>query len=118
MRISDWSSDVCSSDLPRDEFDRIGIAVRVRTIGLTTRDVAAQRDDMPHPRFPIGARDLVDLGARRLDAGQVRGRRHAARSGEHTSELQSLMRTSYAGFRLKKKNNTHITLIIHLCTLL
>src|SRR3546814_8460603 len=38
---------------------------------------------------------------------QVRARARAARSEEHTSELQSLMRISYAVFCLKKKNNTH-----------
>src|SRR3546814_3770507 len=36
------------------------------------------------------------------------GDERVARSEEHTSELQSLMRTSYAGFRSKKKKNTHI----------
>src|SRR3546814_2442152 len=38
-----------------------------------------------------------------------------ARSEEHTSELQSLMRNSYAVFCLKKKNNTQETCTIHMC---
>src|SRR3546814_6185185 len=45
----------------------------------------------------------------------VAGRRGADRSEEHTSELQSLMRTSYAVFCLKKKTNkaTNTTLVIY-----
>src|SRR3546814_7144943 len=84
MRISDWSSDVCSSDL------------------------GCRRGD---DRRRGGCRDP----ARRRRLNQSRGahngtadRRHLARpvvrSEEHTSELQSLMRISYAVFCLKKTN--------------
>ena len=51
------------------QLDRIGIAVGMRAIRTATGHIAAQRDDMAHARLPIGPRDLVDLGARRLDAG-------------------------------------------------
>src|SRR3546814_975500 len=104
MRISDWSSDVCSSDLsPR----------------------LAARGDGPgrNPGFPHDKRSsntiyvLQPLGGRRgadpcfrekgsrigTDAGQVE------RSEEHTSELQSLMRISYAVFCLKKKKHNKTT---------
>src|SRR3546814_1820482 len=115
MRISDWRSDVCSSDLHRDP----------------EHWSADARPSGSHPRS----------GAPRLDAGRIsyawpsksaRGRNHISvirlsyvmtptdeallsllrllkqqdyrfRSEEHTSELQSLMRTSYAVFCLKNK---------------
>src|SRR3546814_1253758 len=103
MRISDWSSDVCSSDLP---------AVR--------RDVPADRRAAPPAiadgrafcavRRP-GARRLSFLSrpdrCRRRRFRMDRARRaRSGRSEEHTSELQSLMRISYAVFCLKKNNNT------------
>src|SRR3546814_3586407 len=63
------------------------------------------------PAKPAGDKDRrlhaphrqCDIGARREPAGPAQ----RARSEEHTSELQSLMRTSYAVFCLKKKNNTY-----------
>src|SRR3546814_7297382 len=90
MRISDWSSDVCSSDLVKigrdGQFGRIASAV-----------------------LPNAAQIGVDADYRsilteaRRDLGQVVGALN--RSEEHTSELQSLMRISYAVFCLKKTNN-------------
>src|SRR3546814_1531901 len=67
-------------------------------------------------RRPAGVRQAHHLGGlvERLAGGIVQrvaqdrvlaDRLHLDRSEEHTSELQSLMRTSYAGFCLKKKNN-------------
>src|SRR3546814_9734072 len=140
MRISDWSSDVCSSDLRTDHQQRL---VRIIAAELA-------RDDDDHPREPEQRRrdraraDLLaeedhghierhqrrDEGERdRLGDRQPRERpeeaeRHPGdeeraprvnpqrrpagpfRSEEHTSELQSLMRTSYAVFCLKKKTQT------------
>src|SRR3546814_2042617 len=121
MRISDWSSDVCSSDLAsgrgeddvgrgRAEHDQVDLggldAGRFhRTHGGVVREVAGG--------FAFG-RDvaLADAGARGdpLVAGVddlrqvVVGEHLFRRSEEHTSELQSLMRISYAVFCLKKKN--------------
>src|SRR3546814_5281404 len=108
MRISDWSSDVCSSDLgAAGEFD---LAL------LTLFRVAAQRIEA-FPIFGSGA----EHGRIRVEPTQEPGmdvRRaetpgfHAGigqRSEEHTSELQSLMRISYAVFCLKKKNLTSST---------
>src|SRR3546814_4177350 len=101
MRISDWSSDVCSSDLPAaDLADLGGGEVRLR---------AAQRREQA-----LGAAAVPAHRRRQSVAGMVRGRlgaddhrhdRDAAKSEEHTSELQSLMRISYAVFCLKKKKN-------------
>src|SRR3546814_5156759 len=86
MRISDWSSDVCSSDLP----------VPRPTRGRR----AAPRDSLRPAGSPSSpARD--PRGPRPAAPEARRG----ARSEEHTSELQSLMRISYAVFCLKKKTD-------------
>src|SRR3546814_3345604 len=93
MRISDWSSDVCSSDLLCGEgaVDLIGEQpVDIEHLDL----IVVQRD---HPRDRAGlARDRH----RQRDIGDIE-----RRSEEHTSELQSLMRISYAVLCLKKKIN-------------
>src|SRR3546814_9524774 len=139
MRISDWSSDVCSSDLVARSYPGIPGFVHAREF----TNVGNENLSRQNTRF-IG----TDLGQQRIDRGQdllglafhVLGRiaggfprkigdaivndsvRHALagvdvfdvahgetpqieirmRSEEHTSELQSLMRTSYAVFCLKK----------------
>src|SRR3546814_6116327 len=104
MRISDWSSDVCSSDLIADP----GVG-RPAQRNAPDRDVTIG-DDADQPLAVAHRQDSgVDF---RHDAGGVlQGRvgiddfhlaRHA-RSEEHTSELQSLMSISYAVFCLKKK---------------
>src|SRR3546814_1301769 len=129
MRISDWSSDVCSSDL-RDAratprlFD--GIRRAQRQLRARERRRLAQRLRWrPGRRGPAGpacerqgCRGLRPVAVRTERAslppaqrGRVRvraaRRQHlglsVGRSEEHTSELQSLMRTSYAVFCLKKK---------------
>src|SRR3546814_4992723 len=106
MRISDWSSDVCSSDL-RDQQTRHlpGRAGNGRhPLSSHQRRVA---QPPPDPRGLDGFGDVVD--AQELDAGvhalhrQRERTPEAGRSEEHTSELQSLMRISYAVFCLKKK---------------
>src|SRR3546814_1151352 len=103
MRISDWSSDVCSSDLAAYGEPA---AVR-RTAGL-------YRQSCRRPR-PAVRRD-VPADRRAAPPAIADGRAFCAvrrsRSEEHTSELQSLMRISYAVFCLKKKtqNNTNYEL--------
>src|SRR3546814_5474449 len=101
MRISDWSSDVCSSDLHRPA--RRGQRLREAAAGhargrLPARLLAeeAAADPQRAPRLRLADRTR---GPRRPG---LRGRR-AVRSEEHTSELQSLMRISYAVFCLQKK---------------
>src|SRR3546814_1333408 len=105
MRISDWSSDVCSSDLW--EFAKTyGLPVRpvivpdgvrdaLREIG---HDIAVDADPL-QAALSGGTVDAFDTGAA---VSMVRDYLDS-RSEEHTSELQSLMRISYAVFCLKKK---------------
>src|SRR3546814_5957035 len=124
MRISDWSSDVCSSDL-----DAFGIG------GDDAGAIDAQRpalaDQPKFDRVPIKARKLFQrvefqaaqaalaIGLHIIGEHRVGEHRDMAenvvkdvgRSEEHTSELKSLMRISYAAFCLKKtkkqKTNSH-----------
>src|SRR3546814_10160761 len=100
LRIRDWSSDVCSSDL-HDADRPVGCdALRhmhVQRVG----EVEAREHRIAHRQGQL-------LLARRLyrDAGAVDAHPPGeGRSEEHTSELQSLMRTSSAVFCLKNKNN-------------
>src|SRR3546814_3476734 len=137
MRIRDWSSDVCSSDLeggaaflvhqPRQRLGKL----RVRIVGSgpalgldeqrPARPHATQRVVQPRrrgdqlalrravevrPTKPGRALEtavLVQDDARRDQPGPGQPVGEQRRSEEHTSELQSLMRTSYAVFCLKKK---------------
>src|SRR3546814_9440551 len=124
MRISDWSSDVCSSDLyGRGSLSRTGLddadgsvlsgddrdpAASGRKPGNRDRPQGRTRyagtDDTPRPRLCEDADHRRSVQGRRDFSGR-------ARSEEHTSELQSLMRISYAVFCLKKKKDKmiHIT---------
>src|SRR3546814_8172957 len=105
MRISDWSSDVCSSDLtPRAA--RPGAAVRSHQRKIGGLQPAARGA----PRRMGGARRAEHRGhfgrpggvARKAEPlGKDKPRVAGRRSEEHTSELQSLMRISYAVFCLK-----------------
>src|SRR3546814_6249419 len=105
MRISDWSSDVCSSDLQPELIEQAQNAGKLpkdfrldpRFTDNTSERLRAIEARHPKlfPEYPLGCdfdgveRDLL---------------RALNRSEEHTSELQSLMRISYAVFCLKKKN--------------
>src|SRR3546814_10271318 len=105
MRISDWSSDVCSFDLAADRIDA-GQAKLVRGPGhQRIRCFAAERRCVEADPHHAGVRvGQPRAGGIMGDAiGQVRLRVEVERSEEHTSELQSLMRISYAVFCLKKK---------------
>src|SRR3546814_10058880 len=138
MRISDWSSDVCSSDLRAHlqhedgqaqkcgephraaeasylPFMRFRFASRHISVADALRFITCATDSSlqignrngsrkgAHQRL-FGSkvdRGLEDAGhalQRFFDAADTRGAAHALRSEEHTSELQSLMRTSYAVF--------------------
>src|SRR3546814_7140818 len=123
MRISDWSSDVCSSDLlgpgacayvrQQEPFALIAILLLSSSyaVGYWTRGgssvvpprlVAKWAKEVEQQRAALGtAREAAEQNdaalSRRLAELQ------AQRSEEHTSELQSLMRISYAVFCLKKK---------------
>src|SRR3546814_6473675 len=120
MRISDWSSDVCSSDLLRRavavDQDQGALAAEAAQVGERTGlgRAARLRAELAD-RVEVGGAQVVGDGhfAAGVDLGAVDDRdRHGAfdlgtlqRSEEHTSELQPLMRISYAVFCLKKKTN-------------
>src|SRR3546814_9504616 len=100
MRISDWSSDVCSSDL----------RVECRQAGARSEDRRSGRQECEGNREP--RREIPKLGRKRDQSRERDGKMgrsvgsgpgRCARSEEHKSELQSLMRISYAVFCLKKK---------------
>src|SRR3546814_7096760 len=107
MRISDWSSDVCSSDLlgalAQGFVFGAGVCRSRCVSGCAGSIIRARRNFRYIGCFADGAQPV---SVRQLSAYGV-GPRPARepRSEEHTSELQSLMRTSYAVFCLKKKNN-------------
>src|SRR3546814_5454904 len=144
MRISDWSSDVCSSDLldllnalvgaPLDagtaHFQPSSLQVTTVDVGNpTTNLIPAQATAGFNVRFndtwtgaslDAALRQRLDSAGSRYElTASVSGESFltapgalsemliSARSEEHTSELQSLMRISYAVFCLKKKKNTH-----------
>src|SRR3546814_1569347 len=110
MRISDWSSDVCSSDLPghRRVPSRRG---RKRDYHCRRQKTGSggRQSQCRHPGkcacskgFPGSCPRACRTRCRRAATEH----RHWCRSEEHTSELQSLMRISYAVFCLKKKTKT------------
>src|SRR3546814_2617294 len=118
MRISDWSPDVCSSDLEVDPGDVAAPAVRLDVDEDVDGHHQQALDDRKLQPSPFGRRfhhqrKLVPClrGASGVAAGDRPGMAGRAvadeverfRSEEHTSELQSLMRISYAVFCLKKK---------------
>src|SRR3546814_3571915 len=128
MRISDWSSDVCSSDLV-EESNRTATKVSVRVDGGRVYEPALSQYPgfgslIPTPSVKTGLREDVYLTITRLADSPgddvtlrviiqpmavwlwIGGGVIAFRSEEHTSELQSLMRISYAVFCLKKKKQS------------
>src|SRR3546814_9086127 len=111
MRISDWSSDVCSSDLavehqpqhPRRQHLRLA-----RPRGRAEPDMAFGIGGGALPR--VERRETGGLAYRSPSPRPNHSSRRINRSEEHTSELQTLMRISYAVFCLKKKNHIHLPL--------
>src|SRR3546814_8670573 len=107
MRISDWSSDVCSSDLlcgRRHQHHCRRAADLVAQSPKCIPDMARAGDCLlPCPPLCSGSRPE---GCRQRRT-HINGPLH--RSEEHKSELQSLMRISYAGFCLKKKKKIQLT---------
>src|SRR3546814_3537406 len=119
MRISDWSSDVCSSDLAALRFEELAELVEGRLAALEASPGVGVRVRRVDGADEV-AREAVALlegverleGARQDHAAEVEEGRSNGHSGivgsgirseEHTSELQSLMRTSDAVFCLQKK---------------
>src|SRR3546814_2525233 len=106
MRISDWSSDVCSSDLRLGEHRLTPDSPTRRFVTRCCNSPIALEFTKGHwlsvysGRIPEGERPPAEMRT------MVKGRPEGVelRSEEHTSELQSLMRISYAVFCLQKKN--------------
>src|SRR3546814_7371424 len=130
MRMSDWSSDVCSSYLCGAKSSwlkpllQVPQGVRRRRQALESRVHArpTAHHDFDAHQSPFRYLDRAQvrrhlgvapppLGHHRPAGETARRRKRRARAGgrseEHTSELQSLMRISYAVFCLKKKINTY-----------
>src|SRR3546814_1342964 len=123
MRISDWSSDVCSSDLAR----RRAALLAVNALGVLAAGhlQAPRRAGELHALVGRGrhvlqrdaaAADQVRRTGQDLQRGDPAGQRgqealvlRPHRSEEHTSELQSLMLISYAALFLKQITNQHTT---------
>src|SRR3546814_9575128 len=115
MRISDWSSDVCSSDLAEVVAnDSLRLGELPEQLQEIVGRLQVGEATPPFGSLADGVRVLILCGR---DEGSVStpsfdqvyaqlNEQRVSRSEEHTSELQSLMRISYAGFRLKKKT-TH-----------
>src|SRR3546814_3839350 len=113
MRISDWSSDVCSSDLTAPVSAKLAQPCAQK----------GQRSEQHEPTGDVDGRTRGSFIGGWIHGGFLEGpscrprptgqsvttlRDHRrARSEEHTSELQSLMRNSYAVFCLKKKKQQH-----------
>src|SRR3546814_7658079 len=112
MRISDWSSDVCSSDLaihvaPQPQLEHQQLPYLCRIIPAAGHMPVDQlrHERGPDPAACAGAFIKQNRAHLCLHVGIVLQPDCDRRSEEHTSELQSLMRISYAVFCLKKKNN-------------
>src|SRR3546814_10547414 len=111
MRISDWSSDVCSSDLVTERVaeivtERIGVRWLAGYGASEVPVIAVNPVDRPEEWRLDSAglpADRVSLRVVSLESGAELA---PGRSEGHTSELQSLMRISYAVFCLKKKKLT------------
>src|SRR3546814_1766662 len=125
MRISDWSSDVCSSDLALGEIAELVEVELADVLQRVAADVAGEADhrlgDVAEQvqaavdDVAEGIAGVADQDARAIEraagepaagepdrvAAQHRAGGIEQRSEEHTSELQSLMRISYAVFCLK-----------------
>src|SRR3546814_1120774 len=121
MRISDWSSDVCSSDLPAQAVAHSLRALQLGSVFYREQVMSESRecvlvldleatccDDSSMARAEM---EIIEIGAVMVERATlctldefqafIRPVRHPRRSEEHTSELQSLMRISYAVFCLK-----------------
>src|SRR3546814_2230127 len=110
MRISDWSSDVCSSDLECVCLLVLHLAAGAALAHERRRRLSTQPAravGLPDAELPGLSATGLRVPARQWRAASARARHlRDSRSEEHTSELQSLMRISYAAFCLKKKTTT------------
>src|SRR3546814_8554628 len=109
LRISDWSSDVCSSDLVERVLAEVGLAghadqeagtLSYGDVALLEIGIALATD----PKLLLLDEPVCGMSPKETEqtVGKIR-----ERSEEHTSELQSLMRISYAVLCLKKKRKNN-----------
>src|SRR3546814_7724061 len=123
MRISAWSSDVCSSDLDA-AAPAVAAAAHRRAEQAAALVIADRLDPDParggqfadgelHRLTPYHGTDAIwDAMTKQAILHRMVMKDHI-RSEEHTSELQSLMRISYAVFCLKKKNTINVNSQTH-----
>src|SRR3546814_6978592 len=123
MRISDWTSDVCSSDLKPFAGDvrnagrggakaprgQPAVVRQCRHCGAGRHRRPLTASGTEGSLSAITSKGGQSSGVGLIGGAEVR-RVYVPRSEEHTSELQSLMRISYAVFCLKKKQNTTNTM--------
>src|SRR3546814_5248674 len=113
MRISDWSSDVCSSDLSAhsDEQFAVGSIVKLYILDELAAQVAAGKRRWSDV-VPLSHQSFSSAGTANWPKDTPVTVQSLAnwmiRTEEHTTEIQSLMRTSYAVFCLKKKKQQTI----------
>src|SRR3546814_3343075 len=118
MRISDWSSDVCSSDLP-ERYGVVEFDGQMRAISIEEKPIAP-RSNWAVTGLYFFDRHVVDIAANLTPSarGELEitdiNKAYLERSEEHTSELQSLMRISYAVFCLKKKKQSFTLYILQI----
>src|SRR3546814_10019747 len=116
MRISDWSSDVCSSDLAMRDH---AVGEKVDLVIGESGQVRIDVENFVPPKnrehdYRITVTNAnprpadVELGFEVDDSDRVASRLRKLRSEEHTSELQSLMSSSNAVFRFQKKHSARI----------
>src|SRR3546814_1237864 len=110
MRISDWSSDVCSSDLAKDSPELAAFIELCRRQGTAAEQIDTAEKmgfdtgiAVEHPLDPDWHLPVWVVNSVLMDYGT------GASSEEHTSALQSLMRDSYAVTCLKKKTTPTTT---------
>src|SRR3546814_3990956 len=106
MRISDWSSDVCSSDL---DTDWTGFDDGTRDVPpLLKAAFASGKPILEGADFSLADLKAIQMELVNSETSLLQRNDNIPvnwRSEEHTSELQSLMRISYAVFCLKKQND-------------
>src|SRR3546814_6061562 len=110
MRISDWSSDVCSSDLILGQASKVSAKVRNNGGGFWNHDffwkIMAPNGGSPAGKLADAIADFGGLDKLKEEFNaKGAGQFGSGRSAEHTSELQSLMRISYAVFCFTKKKD-------------
>src|SRR3546814_10072228 len=106
MRIGDWSSDVCSSDREAGLGAFVTEALgHLELAGGASLLALARHGGIEAGHVDFDLAFAADVGGK-VDRKAVGVIQREQRSEEHTSELQSLMRISYAVFCLKKKRNT------------